>query len=94
MADLDDLIATLDARVQDALDDVAAEVRAKARAGAPSRSGRLQRSIVVQRVSSVERSVFSPLPYAPIEEEREGFFAAAERAVEPMIQGIFDRAMA
>ena len=94
MADLDDLIATLDARVQDALDDVASSIRAKARAGAPSRSGRLQRSIVVGRVSSVERVIFSPLPYAAIVEERDGFFAAAVRDVEPTIQGIFDRAMA
>lgn len=94
MADLDDLIGSLDARVSGALDDVASSIRAKARAGAPSRSGRLQRSIVVGRVSSVERVIFSPLPYAAIVEERDGFFAAAVRDVEPTIQGIFDRAMA
>jgi hypothetical protein len=93
MADLDDLLATLDARVQGALDDVAAELQASARAGAPGRSGRLRRSIQVDRVSRVERAVGSPLPYAAIIEERTGFMAGAVRAVESRIPAIFAEAL-
>lgn len=91
--DLDDLINTLDTRVQTALDDVAAAVQREARAEAPGRSGRLRRSLQVERVSSVERVVGSPLPYAAIMEERRGFMAGAARAVEPQIPAIFAEAL-
>lgn len=90
--DLDALIDTLDARVQIALDDVAAAVQREARAMAPGRSGRLRRSIQVERVSRVERVVGSPLPYAAIMEERRGFMAGSVRAVEPQIPAIFAEA--
>lgn len=93
MADLDDLIRTLNARVESALDDVALAIRAKARAGAPRRSGRLRRSIEVTRVSRAERSVGSPLSYAEFIETKDGFLADAVRDVSPKIASIFSEAL-
>lgn len=93
MADIDDLLATLDARVQGALDDVASQLQSAARSGAPGRSGRLRRSIQVERTSRLERVVGSPLPYASIIEERTGFMAGAVRAVEARIPAIFAEAL-
>jgi hypothetical protein len=93
VADLDDLIATLDARVAGALDDVADAIQVKARSTAPGRSGRLRRSIQVVRVSRVERVIESTLPYASIVEQHTGFMDEAVRAVEPRIPAIFGEAL-